>query len=376
MKGFKTRVVRPGSARPKTGLIPGITESSSPDFGRLFIESRQKDVSSKQLEFEKSRSKLVLHFEAKKSQDEKDIMARKYEETIKSMNDTHQNRMKALTQQHDMATEALMEQFKREISQLKTSHKSHIDRLLAESEEQNEAHFAQIEKIKSQNKELMLNKEKEYKKSSKKLREEVEKQYQQLLHDQKENLEREKHDFCENAIKDRDCQIKSLINKLYEDCRKEWKIQENKLLEEIRVLKFQIEKFKGKEDGFDGNRPEFNQSDISNIGSLVIYDFDDVKNEEKVKITDLESKKEIHCNFTQTEMHVVNHETQTEHSNEVEQMIGELESLHSREVQDIESKIVVTLNKKNAYIANLESQLQQSIVKTKELEALFRQLKC
>lgn len=44
MKGFKTRTVRPGSARPKNNYIPGIIEPCSPDFSKLFLESRQKDV--------------------------------------------------------------------------------------------------------------------------------------------------------------------------------------------------------------------------------------------------------------------------------------------------------------------------------------------
>ena len=44
MKGFKTRVIRPGSARPKNNYIQGITEPSCPDLGRLFLESQQKDV--------------------------------------------------------------------------------------------------------------------------------------------------------------------------------------------------------------------------------------------------------------------------------------------------------------------------------------------
>lgn len=44
MKGFKTRTVRPGSARPKTSQVPGVTETAHPDLNALFIESKLKDV--------------------------------------------------------------------------------------------------------------------------------------------------------------------------------------------------------------------------------------------------------------------------------------------------------------------------------------------
>lgn len=44
MKGFKTRTVRPGSARPKTSQVPGVTEATHPDLNALFLESKLKDV--------------------------------------------------------------------------------------------------------------------------------------------------------------------------------------------------------------------------------------------------------------------------------------------------------------------------------------------
>ena len=45
------------------------------------------------------------------------------------------------------------------------------------------------------------------------------KHYESLAYQQKEKLEREKLEFCDNAIKERDAQIKTLIDKLYDDCR-------------------------------------------------------------------------------------------------------------------------------------------------------------
>ena len=101
-----------------------------------------------QIELEKSKSRLLLHVEAKKSQDERDIMAKKYDETIRSMQETHQNRMKALAQQHEIATEALMGQFNQEISMLKSFHKSHLDRILADTQEQISANIKEIENLK------------------------------------------------------------------------------------------------------------------------------------------------------------------------------------------------------------------------------------
>ena len=44
MKGFKTRTVRPGSARPKVALVPGVTEQSHPDLNLLMQESKLKEV--------------------------------------------------------------------------------------------------------------------------------------------------------------------------------------------------------------------------------------------------------------------------------------------------------------------------------------------
>lgn len=44
MKGFKTRTVRPGSARPKTAMVPGVTEPSHPDLNLLMQDSKLKEV--------------------------------------------------------------------------------------------------------------------------------------------------------------------------------------------------------------------------------------------------------------------------------------------------------------------------------------------
>jgi len=44
MKGFKTRTVKPGSARPKTSMVPGVTECSHPDLNLLMQDSKLKEV--------------------------------------------------------------------------------------------------------------------------------------------------------------------------------------------------------------------------------------------------------------------------------------------------------------------------------------------
>ena len=79
--------------------------------------------------------------------------------------------------------------------------------------------------------------------------------------------------------------------------------------------------------------------------------------------------------FMQTEILITNSESQTDYNNEVESRISELQELHNNELQDIEEKITQTLQKKNGYIRGLESQVQQLVIKNKELEALFKQLR-
>lgn len=370
MKGFKTRVGRPGSARPKTGLVPGVTEASSPDFHKLFLNSQQKDVIFKQIEFEKSRSKLLLHIEAKKSQDEKDVLANKYEETIRNMMETNQNRMKALAQQHEIATEVLMDQFKREINMLKNSHKAAIDRLFSEHQGQIGDFVSQIEEIKKKDKENTGKKEAEYKKKLDIWKEKCEKNYQLMLYDASEKFEREKREFCENAIKERDGQVKELISKLYEECRKEWKTKETQMAEEIKTLRSQIEKFHAKETNMVKENFEFAQSEIE-VFSENFNDF-----AEDPHLSDFVTQKSHVFKSTQTENLSADNSSQTEYINEFSEQYKALENAHIFEIQEIEAKITDTLQKKNVYIRHLESQLHQNLQKNKELEGLIKQLKC
>ena len=79
---------------------------------------------------------------------------------------------------------------------------------------------------------------------------------------------------------------------------------------------------------------------------------------------------------TQIDHFVRNIDIQTDDPIEIDQRLSELEEMHNSEIQNIENKITDTINKKNLYIKNLESLLQQSIIKNKELEALLKQLKC
>lgn len=313
-----------------------------------------------------------MHVEAKKSQDEKDIMARKYEETIKSINETHQNRMKALVQQHENATEALIDQFKREISALKASHKAHIDRLISEAEEQSSSAYAQIDQLKQKHKENTESLSIHHTKNLIKLKEELETHYLNNLNDQKERFEREKHEFCEKAVKERDAQIKTLINKLYEDCRKDWKVQENKLNEEIKALRTQIDRMKRvkSEENLQANRFLQPAEEISEIQM-------DKNENDYVQVTPVQLEiNEFKDEASQTEVLHINTSTQTENASTVQEKINELEGMHNTHIQIIETKVTEILKKKNTYINTLEHQIHQLITRTKELEALFNQLKC
>lgn len=385
MKDFKTRVVRPGSARPK--LVPGITEPSHADFAQLFIESRQKDVSLNQIEFEKTRSKLLLHCEAKRSLDEKDILAKKYEESLKSMTDTHQLRMKALTQQHELANSTLMDQFSREISMIKLNHKGQIDRLAQESQEKSSQHYEEILRLKEKHKKKIENLKNAHKKHIEKTEDGIKKYYENMIVQEKAKYEREKHDMCENAVRERDLQIKGIISKIYEESRKEWKNQEAKLNEEIRSLRFQLENIKLRQS----TRKIVEVSEPSvDLMEFVVPKFSLFPDDEFVdKPKEIDYVPEVIDRVSGGDKKGFDKGIQTINDQillssiscqadlyDPSSIVKNLEDHHVEELGALEQKILSTLHTKNAYISTLESRISSLVVKNKELEALLRQLNC
>ncbi|OMJ83445.1 hypothetical protein SteCoe_15613 [Stentor coeruleus] len=380
MKDFKTRVVRPGSARPKL-LVPGITEPSHADFAQLFIESRQKDI-----EFEKTKSKLLLHCEAKRSLDEKDILAKKYEESLKSMTETHQLRMKALTQQHELANSTLMDQFSREISMIKLNHKGQIDRIAQESQEKSSQHYEEILQLKEKHKKKLENLKNTHKKHIEKTEDAIKKHYESIIAQEKEKYEREKHDMCENAVRERDLQIKGIISKIYEESRKEWKTQEMKLNEEIRSLRFQLENIKLRQSSrriIEISEPSVDLMEfvVPKFSLLPDDAFSDKPKEieyvservERVSVDRQGFDKAVQTVNESILSSSISCQADLYDSNSI---IKKIEDQHAKELEMVEGKIVSTLHTKNTYISTLESRISSLVVKNKELEALLRQLNC
>ena len=311
------------------------------------------------------------------------------------MNDTHQSRMKALTKQHEIANDALMEQFKSEITSLKASHKAHIDRLLSESQEKSSDYLSKIEDLNRKNAKRIEKINAEHRLAQTRLQDSLEKQFQAALDVQKEKFEREKYDFCENAIKERDSQIKTIINKLYEECRKEWRTQEVKLNEEIRSLKFQLESTKLKlstQKMYESVQIEecnpFSQNSVSNSQqkepNVLLESIDLFKRAKKPEFSISEEVLPVRQapsvissdKTTQTLIESFDKSTETEPDYSIQQEVQLLKDSHSQELLTLESKVTETIHKKNSYIKSLESHLSQLVLRNKELEAFLKQLNC
>ena len=305
--------------------------------------------------------------------DEQTILNKKYEETLKTLNDSHHNRMKALTNQHQLATETLISQFTQEINMMKASHKAGLDRLLNDHSQNNEKYEEIIKCLKEEN---TGNIEKIRKKHEKELKDLHFKLNQHFLIEKQrmvEQFEREKQDMAESVGKERDSQVKMVISKIYEENRKEWKMQEGKLTEEIRVLRFQLEsqklKVKAQEDfvrkskeGFDLQSEDFNwkgkEWSVENIDNLSIF-CDKDKNERAV----------------QTEMREgAERGVQTEEVEEVGLKVREIQVEFDSILDSITVKAQSCILNKNRVIAECQSKISNLLLQNKELSALIKSL--
>lgn len=293
--------------------------------------------------------------------------------------------MKALTNQHQLATETLISQFTQEINMMKASHKAGIDRLIADHSQNNEKYEEIIKSLKEEN---TGNIEKIRKKHEKELKDLQFRLNQQFLIEKQrmvEQFEREKQDIVESVGKERDSQVKMVISKIYEENRKEWKVQETRLTEEIRVLRFQLEsqklKVKAQEDfvrkskeGFDLMSEDFNwkgkEWSVENIENLSIF-----RDKDKDKEEDRNGNGNGNERAVQTDVREFSDRAvQSEEVDEVSSRVHEIQAEFDLILDDIMGKAQKCISNKNRVIAECQGKISNLLLQNSELSALIKSL--
>lgn len=289
--------------------------------------------------------------------------------------------MKTLSAQHQQATETLIDQFTKEINMLKSSQKSQIDRLIQENESKLEDFQTKIEELQATHKHKLSKQKSDHTKSLKNLQESLIKDHENEINQLKDSFEHVKQELIQKSSQDRDVQIKKVINKLYEETRKDWKNQENKLIEEIRSLKFQLENLrlknkvqeeivrKSKENFFDG---------LSESKGRQTWELEKGENfsiwSEKESRVEGEKKKEKFEAGVQVDWEKIGASAQTEVNEGVYERVNEVKEEFFAIFEKIFEKVVTVVNSKNKTIAGLEAKINGLLVKQSELCALIKSL--
>lgn len=280
--------------------------------------------------------------------------------------------MKALTNQHHLATETLIDQFNQEVLMLKSTQKAGLDRLILEHRSEIERYEEIIANLKAENNRKAEKNSREHEKKLRELQEKMKKQLESEKSLLRESFEKEKQDLLNDASKERDSQVKMIINKVYEESRKEWKNQEFKLLDEIRSLKFQLEslkiKVKSQEDLVRHSKEEFFQSQVfdsnqkfhdwslENVQNFSI--FADKERKDKQNQTIFTQIKEVSC--------------QTDDLNNLQSTPPSSNSDLSESL--LIPKVQSCLNSKNLQISGYQSLITSLLIQNKDLSTLLKSL--
>lgn len=312
---------RPSSAHHSMKRhIPGVTQSPR-DLSQLFIDSKQKEVKSTQIELEKSRTKFLLHAESKRNETEKELISQKHNETLQGVHESHAQRVRFLAQSHDLSVQTLMSQFSEEVKSLKTAHKHHIDSLLGELNEFKRIKNKELENLKK----LHEEKEERHREHTRNLEGEYELIYMQKTEALTRGLQQEKTLFETAKNTETERKLKEIIEKIYEESRLQNREKERKYKQRIAQL----------------------------------------ENPLACRLaTTLESSLGFPSLTTQTVFCAVSSYVQTDDC--PLPVFPELPLLHSR--------LITTLEKKNNSILLLENQLQLSLIRTRALETLIKSL--
>ena len=291
--------------------------------------------------------------------------------------------MKTLSTQHQQTTETLIDQFTKETNMLKSSQKSHIDRLIQENESKIEYLQTKIEDLQAAHKHKLSKQKSDHTKSLKNLQESLKKDYENEINQLKDSFEQEKQELIQRSSQDRDGQIKKVINKLYEENRKDWKTQENKLNDEIRSLRLQLENLRLKNKVQEGivrqSKENFFEPFAESKGRET-WKLEKIENfsiwSEKEVPVQVEEKK-ITEKFeagVQVDWEKKVASAQTEVNEGVYERVNEVKKEFFTIFEKVFEKVVLVINGKNRTIEALESKINRLLVKQSELCALIKSL--
>lgn len=386
----KSRVLpqRPQSAKPAKGYLPGVTTAPLHSMAHLFSVSKDKDVNSKQLELEKSRSKLMIHAEAKRNDQERQLIQGRYEEAMKVLGETQSSRLKIISEQHEFTTEMLLNQFRQEVEALKQTHQMQLDRLKEDIEFLKERQQDELRRVKEEYSLQARQKDERVRDLIGEIKADEELSYSRKLDKELAKLEEWKKQHQIEVKEERDRQIKQVIDKLYDEHRLEIKLLQDK----HQTTRQSFQAFEdGAKEVFKQSTP-YQQLQASRDGSNHLTSINSLSclaqrsnesssllrlslgpsmqlpdNRDEVLIESLQRTAEI---STQTETHRTEASTMT---------IGYidaalLESKHNQDLDLVRRGFEAVLDLKNKHVNDLEEQLKVSARNLAELESLLSEL--